>query len=113
MIENFLANYCLVCRGKRIQFEAKGIGFDEHSLNQHSIYDYISYFLRLLLKQQSDFNEDDHYMLMCYLNKQIKWAPVKRSIFLSILKSNEKKLMSCLWRILLKIQKLMQRDQQA
>ena len=44
----------------------------------------MGYILRLLLKSQSEFTKDDRYMLKCYINKEIKWAPVKESLYLDL-----------------------------
>ena len=66
----------------RIELESKGIKFDMHTLNHHNLYDYISYILRLRLKHHSEFNDDDLYMWECYQKKQIKWAPVKNTIYM-------------------------------
>lgn len=56
--------------------------FLNHFLEHHNIYDYMAYFMRLMLKHKSDFNEIDHYMWDCYVNKKVNWAPVECSIYL-------------------------------
>lgn len=82
MLEDFEKNICVVCKLERVEFEKKGLNFDQHKGLDHDIWKYMRYLIYLDNKPEDQFDGNEIFVWECYLKKKVSWIPQNRSIYL-------------------------------
>jgi len=73
-------NKCFICDIDRGLLERIGNGFQQHTKNEHYMWNYIFYLLHLKQKGIIDLSEIEAYIYKCYNNKDYSWIPYSRAL---------------------------------
>ncbi|CAD8076144.1 unnamed protein product [Paramecium sonneborni] len=76
---------CFICGITREKFEKNdeggGMGFQEHIVLEHYMWNYIYYYAYLKHKDENDYNGNESYIKSKIDLKDISWMPIKRARF--------------------------------
>ena len=73
-------NYCFICHSNRELLEKMRINFNDHTKNQHNIWNYVEYMISLKLKDIHQLNAINQYVRIKMDKKDISWLPTYRDI---------------------------------
>lgn len=66
---------CFVCGVKRDQLEKDKKSYNDHITNQHNLWNYVNYMIRLKFSNLQDLNALNSYAYELLKNKNITWIP--------------------------------------
>ena len=73
---------CFICGITREKFEKNdeggGMGFQDHIVKEHYMWNYIYYYAYLKHKDENDYNGNESYIKEKIDIKDISWMPIKR-----------------------------------
>lgn len=83
-------NSCFICSLHRSEFESKGIDYEEHIANEHSIENYFQYIFKINNTENKDEFSSCEYDIYQKIRRNVTdFFPVMRSITLDRIKSKE------------------------
>ncbi len=74
---------CFVCSLNRDIFEKKGLNFEEHKNQYHSMLNYVHYILKVRSSVKHDLNSIDFYVLNLIMQGRTDFLPVKKCLSLN------------------------------
>lgn len=83
---------CFVCDIRKNRFDVKaneGIQFDDHVNREHSVWNYVYFFVHLMKKEKTEYTGMEQYIYELVMEKDISFFPIQRSRMLE--KSENKK----------------------
>ena len=71
---------CFICDIDRGMLERVGSGFEEHTANEHHMWNYIFYIVHIRVKGVINLSENENYVYNCFKNKDYSWIPYKKAL---------------------------------
>jgi len=71
---------CFICDIDRGMLERMGSGFEEHTANEHHMWNYIFYLVHIKVKKLINLSEIENYVYDCVKNKDYTWVPYKKAL---------------------------------
>ena len=69
------ANVCFICGGHKNSLEKQGINFNKHISEEHNMWNYMFYIIKISSSQIQDLNSVNSYACEMIVNKNIKFFP--------------------------------------
>ena len=81
-------NHCFICNSKKENLEKIRINFKEHINNTHNPWNYIEYMIKIKLKDESDLNPINNYVLHKMNKKDITFLPTYKNLHIENFQDN-------------------------
>ena len=78
--ENDIASICFICGGNRDELEKKGMNFDNHTVKEHNLWNYVDYIIGLRFVDRQETNAINSYVISMIENNNIIWIPAIKKI---------------------------------
>jgi hypothetical protein len=75
-----ITNKCFICSIPKVEFDKRKIDFNDHTKKTHNYITYIMYLVALKLKDESQVDSDQQYILSSMRDRRIKFFPIGKSV---------------------------------
>ena len=81
-IQQDTENCCFICNIDRQTFDKDGDGFEHHIKHDHYLWNYISYKVHLMEKDQTEYTGVETYVAEMLRDGNIAWLPLHKALVL-------------------------------